>query len=375
MNKNITIFFIKGIQANINTASHNRYLMLKKMCEQNFTVHEPVYNKVNLYRYSKSKFINALKYRISILKQAIGVPYSDQRTKNVLFLISTDPVIYFFVSIIARLKGNRLIAERNEYPKAILSGRKWRIFIFRFAILWWQYRLLDGLFLMTDELIHFYSPFTRRKCIVQKLPMTVDFDRFNFVETEKTDAQYIFYAGSFSQKKDGILSLIIAFHSICNRLPGVELWMASSSKNKEEMEKVKKLVLSMGLKEKVKIFSELDRREIPKYMCNSLMLVLPRPESKQAQGGFPTKLGEYLASGKPVIVTKVGEIPKLISDDEVFFISPNDLLNELKAKIQYVFENYKEALDKAKRAKQRAFECFSTEVNSIIVASLINKIR
>ena len=44
------------------------------------------------------------------------------------------------------------------------------------------------------------------------------------------------------------------------------------------------------------------------------MLVLARPDNIQAKGGFPTKLGEYLATGNPVVVTKVGEIPNYLID-------------------------------------------------------------
>ncbi len=58
---------------------------------------------------------------------------------------------------------------------------------------------------------------------------------------------------------------------------------------------------------------------------NAGLLVLPRPDSKQAQGGFPTKLGEYLATGKPVCVTRVGEIPEYLEDGKsVFMAKPGD---------------------------------------------------
>lgn len=47
---------------------------------------------------------------------------------------------------------------------------------------------------------------------------------------------------------------------------------------------------------------------------------ISRPNSYQAQGGFPTKLGEYLVSSKPVIVTNVGEIPNYLQHQKSAFL-------------------------------------------------------
>ena len=70
----------------------------------------------------------------------------------------------------------------------------------------------------------------------------------------------------------------------------------------------------------------LNKEQVPAFVCNANLLVLSRPDSHQAQGGFPTKLGEYLATGKPVCVTKVGEIPNYLKDNEsAFMATPGDV--------------------------------------------------
>lgn len=53
---------------------------------------------------------------------------------------------------------------------------------------------------------------------------------------------------------------------------------------------------------------------MPQMLKNAEALVLDRPNSLQAQYGFPTKLGEYLLTGNPVVVTKVGDIPLYLKD-------------------------------------------------------------
>ena len=86
------------------------------------------------------------------------------------------------------------------------------------------------------------------------------------------------------------------------------------------------LIKSFGLEDRVFWMKEYSRDAIPSIIGNADLLVLPRPDSKQAQGGFPTKLGEYLATGKPVCATTVGELPDYLIDNEsVFFAQPGSV--------------------------------------------------
>jgi glycosyltransferase involved in cell wall biosynthesis len=81
------------------------------------------------------------------------------------------------------------------------------------------------------------------------------------------------------------------------------------------------------------------RDEIPQYIKNASLLVLPRPNSKQAQGGFPTKLGEYLASANPTCVTKVGEISEYLTDNiSTFMAKPGDVNSLANAMLRALSE-------------------------------------
>ena len=87
-----------------------------------------------------------------------------------------------------------------------------------------------------------------------------------------------------------------------------------------------KLIEEFGLTNRITYFGVLNKDQIPVFVCNADLLVLSRPDSHQAQGGFPTKLGEYLATGNPVCVTKVGEIPDYLEDNvSAFMATPGDV--------------------------------------------------
>jgi len=90
--------------------------------------------------------------------------------------------------------------------------------------------------------------------------------------------------------------------------------------------KLKQKVNQMGLSNYVVFKGSKSRNEIPEILAISSILVLTRVKTARSDGGFPTKLGEYLASGKPVILTNVGEINEYIIDRvNAFLVEPNNI--------------------------------------------------
>jgi len=84
---------------------------------------------------------------------------------------------------------------------------------------------------------------------------------------------------------------------------------------------IESLIQKSDIVNRVIITGSVDRDAIPALLCNSDILALSRPDNKQAEGGFPTKLGEYLATGNVVVVTNVGEIGLFLKDKINAFIS------------------------------------------------------
>lgn len=181
----------------------------------------------------------------------------------------------------------------------------------------------DLLLIMTRKLLEHYRTYTNpEKAKFLHLPMTVDMSRFSM--EQKTKESYIAYCGSSSFVKDGVDILLKSFAAISPDYPGLKLKIAAFME--ADGGKMLKLIDELKLNGKAVYAGELKRNEIPDFICNARVLLLPRPDSKQAQGGFPTKLGEYLATGNPVCATCVGEIPEYLVDNEsVFFAEPGSI--------------------------------------------------
>jgi glycosyltransferase involved in cell wall biosynthesis len=181
----------------------------------------------------------------------------------------------------------------------------------------------DLLIVMTRHLLEYYRQFADPvKTKFLHMPMTVDMKRFN-LKREPLE-RYIAYCGSSSFVKDGVDILIKSFSKISNKYPDVRLKIAAFME--ADGNKMLTLIKELHFQSKVEYVGELKRDEIPDFIINAELLLLPRPNSKQAQGGFPTKLGEYLATGNPVCSTNVGEISDYLTDNEsVFFAEPGSV--------------------------------------------------
>ena len=184
---------------------------------------------------------------------------------------------------------------------------------------------LDGLVLMTKTLIAHYSNFSQHPPLVH-LPMTVDLDRFIKQKNPPSEftSPYIAFVGVMDDAKDGVNILIEAFYKISKDYPKLYLYLVGGWNY--DTPGHQELIKELKLENKIKWVGEYPRDSIPSIICNAKLLVLPRPDSKQAQGGFPTKLGEYLATGVPVCATTVGEIPDyLIDNQSVYFAKPGSV--------------------------------------------------
>ncbi|OQX78459.1 MAG: hypothetical protein B6D61_05410 [Bacteroidetes bacterium 4484_249] len=185
----------------------------------------------------------------------------------------------------------------------------------------------DLMALMTKTLLKHYKSFPQPAPKLLHLPMTVDLNRFNplnkYPYPDGLKKPYIAFIGVMNNQKEGINILIDAFARISNKFPEYSLYLFGfyHYDTPGHLKQIKDL----GLENNICYKGEISREEVPNVLMNAGLLVLPRPDSKQAQGGFPTKLGEYLATGKPVCVTRVGEIPEYLEDGKsVFMAKPGD---------------------------------------------------
>jgi len=311
-------------------------------------------------------------YLLSPLLKKINIFFIRKKIEkikpDIVWLFSTIEVFDIYLRAIGnhRQPNFKLMIELNEFNDIGLvhSTNKLQLEISkRYSKVLFTEILpkTDLLLIMTRNLLEYYRKFTDpEKAMFLHLPMTVDLKRFD-LKKESTN-RYIAYCGSSSFVKDGVDILIKSFSLISDKFPNVKLKIAAFME--ADGAKMLDLIKELHLQDKVEYVGELRRDEIPGFITNAELLLLPRPDSKQAQGGFPTKLGEYLATGNPVCATKVGEIPDYLVDNESAFMAEPGSVDSLVSTIEKALSNPVNARRVGLNGRKVAEKHFSMEVQA-----------
>jgi glycosyltransferase involved in cell wall biosynthesis len=257
----------------------------------------------------------------------------NQRSLVIYYSTRTSPAV--ILRFVTWINGGLFLKEESECPEIYCPEKP---FLSRVMFKYLHYRLFDGLLLMTNFLKSYFREELQYKKPVLLVPMTVDLERFSFDSIQKH--QKFTYCGMLNDEKDGIDILIKAFARISPVHPEFSLSLYGQALNDMELRRYQNMADGLGVSEKVLFHGRLDNDQIPKALSESSVLVLPRPASRQAMHGFPTKLGEYLATGNPVIVTPVGEIPLYLTNkSDVYFVAPGSI-DELATVMLETIEDY-----------------------------------
>lgn len=269
----------------------------------------------------------------------------------------------FFVYVVTKFIKSKVILERSEHPlqnykdslfTRILGGIK--IFLGN--------KFCNAIFCISQYLIDFYKMKGVKSERLLLVPSTVDTNRFNIVCDPPLSHSYILYCGSLTIIKDGVDVLINSFSKIASNYPEVSLVLLGKGDTIKEEIIIKELVNSLNLNDRIIFLGQLPRIEVPPFMLHAKMLVLSRPKSIIADAGFPSKLTEYLASGRPIAVTKVGEIEVYLKDNETAFLSIPNSIDAFAERMDDILSDYESALTVGAKGKELALGIFNYNVQA-----------
>lgn len=262
-----------------------------------------------------------------------------------------------FAWILSRIFRTIIITECNEHPlryvkNDFFSRKKGNIIFYLDS---W---LSDGILCISRYLIDFHI---KRSIKPEKLflvPSTVDPGRFNNKSQKPIEGFYIGYFGSLTFRRDNIDLLINAFSVFSKHHPDVCLALGGFC-TEQELLKIRKLIEELQINDKVKIIQYLTRNQIVQYISNADVLVMVRAKDMESDASYPSKLAEFLATGKPVISVNVGEVSDYLKDGEnSFLIEPGNVV-ELVNKLEYIFSNYEQAKEVGRKGKLLTAEAFN----------------
>jgi glycosyltransferase involved in cell wall biosynthesis len=295
----------------------------------------------------------------------------DQELAGVIaYTVRTSTFLYSW--LLSLIFVTNLLLERSEHPLKEIKSRI--AFIAGYIKAFIEAILSNGIICISDYLRKFYRSVGARERKLLIVPSTVDFTRFEGSFVSPFDFRYICYCGSLTYTKDGVHILLESFSKITDKHPDIRLVLIGKADTREDEQSLREIATRLGIDQKTHFTGILSRDHIPRYLCNAEVLVLSRPRSIVADAGFPSKVTEYLSTGKPVVVTRVGEIPVFLTDNINVFLAEPDDIDDFAARMDHVLSNYPSSLQVGLKGKELVTSTFNYRYQSKRIIEFLQKI-
>jgi len=204
----------------------------------------------------------------------------------------------------------------------------------------------DGYVLLTEPMNKVVNRRNKPYIVVEGIADTQNILNHNKNDLERTK-KGIMYAGAL-YKEFGIDILIRGFMRTNN--DNIELWLFGAG----DMEK--EIAQNILIDSRIKYYGMRPRGEVIKYEQRAILLVNPRPSlSPFTEYSFPSKTTEYMASGTPLLTTRLPGIPKEYFD--YVFVLKNETIEGMRNKIESILEMPRKKLDEqGQRARRFVLE-------------------
>lgn len=312
-----------------------------------YTINIPNVKVINLWE-NDNKFVR--------LHRALSFVVNKRKIRNYIndgdVCFMTDASGFFIDEIIKSRKKVKIVFESTEHPMIFSNATQNTV-----QRLLQKLKSVDKLFVISEALKRYYISEGVDGRKIHVINMFVDTTRFKGVKKTE-NRKYIAYCGTVSYQKDGVDLLIRAFSMFKNKFPDYILEIYGSGTS-ETIEKLKELAKENDVADSVIFTGPIPYTEMPNKLVNATILALSRPNNLQNQNGFPTKLGEYLMTGNPVVTTSVGEIPCFIKDGYNGYLAKPDSVESFAEKLKEVACNLEKAKLVGEKGREIAFKEFS----------------
>ncbi len=312
---------------------------------------------------------NFLKIK-GVINQVLLLRKMSKKNKIDAAILSTHnfyAILYYCT--LSKIFGFKTILNYVEFYSGVKN--KWSNFDSLNYFLFDKYapRVTDGVFIISEFLIDHLKKISPQKKYL-KIPNLTDVERFNGIESKQGDKYFLFCgaAGYFE-----IIQFIInSFEGLNNTSAFLYLVINGHEFEKEE---VRKYIDKSACKTRIRFLTKLTDRELSSYYLNAIALLIPLRDTLQDKARFPHKIGEYLASGSPVISTNYAEVKYYFKDMENMLIAESYDVDLFKDKMQFVLDHPNEARNIGITGKNIAFSQFDYRVNGDKIIKFINELN
>ena len=213
-------------------------------------------------------------------------------------------------------------------------------------------RVADRVVAVSGELAQWVGACIGGHDKVLVLPNGVDLDLFAGLKTgPPSDTFVIGFLGSL-KPWHGVDVLIDAFGRIAAEDPACCLLIVGDGPERGSIERT---IAGCGLQSRVTLTGAVPRCRIPGELARMDVAVAPYPSIDEFYFS-PLKVIEYMAAGRPIVASRIGQVASLLGDGETALLAKAGDAADLAAKIRVLREAPALAARLGRNARREAFE-------------------
>lgn len=247
------------------------------------------------------------------------------KKNDIVYVYFYQLFLQLLLLFVVKSKGAVAVKETCEHPSA-LSNKK--SFVQRFCN-WYEYhvimRLYDGFVPISSNLASFVERYKKKTAKSLLVPILVDDKKRIFSKTESPyKVPYIIHTGTMFEQKDSISNILHAF-ALYKSTYHTNVKLIFTGPHATEHCKYIPYIKELEIENDVELLGIVSQEKLDELQHFASLSIIYKSDNLQTRNCLPTKLGEMLISGVPVITTSIGDSKKYLTNGEsVLLFDPGD---------------------------------------------------
>lgn len=306
-------------------------------------------------------FVRQANDRLDIWRTKRYLKRNLQKGDVLFFYMDRSVELTLMYMRVAHSKGALCVRDLCELPYGTGAETKKSIRL-REITFTKQFPKLDGIISISDSLLNLAKKYSSPTCEHIKVPILVDYNQYYLPDkSNSVETPYIFHAGTLYEQKDGILGMIEAFGEVTQILKTPIKFISTGDINKTheyEKRQIEEMITRYHLENKLQFIGYISSDELKDYLSKASLVIINKYSTQQNEFCFSTKVGEYLAAAKPIIITNVGEAMNWLANGENAYVIEPGNVTELTNTIVYVLTHLEESNKVGKAGQEVCRRCF-----------------